>query len=84
MGKKGRGLETLTFEIFCYRSNYEGFLLHSVIEPNSVGIYMFKVNSRNTIARCKICSKLTIMTPERRRWRKCRLERYFKPRVKSC
>ena len=30
------------------------------------GNYMFKVNNRNTRARCEICSKLTIKTPERR------------------
>ena len=30
------------------------------------GIYLFKVNNRNTRTRCKICSKLTIKTPERR------------------
>ena len=29
---------------------------------------MFKVNNRNTRARCEICSKLTIKTPERRHW----------------
>ena len=33
---------------------------------SSVGNYMFKVNNRNTRARCEICSKLTIKTPERR------------------
>ena len=31
--------------------------------------YMFKVNNRNNKTRCKICSKLTIKTPERRQWR---------------
>ena len=31
-----------------------------------VGIYVFKVNYRNTRARCEICSKLTIKTEERR------------------
>ena len=31
------------------------------------GIYMLKVNGKNTRARCEICSKLTIKTPERRR-----------------
>ena len=31
-----------------------------------VGIYLLKVNNRNTRARCEICSKLTIKTPERR------------------
>ena len=32
------------------------------------GIYLFKVNNGNTKAMCKICSKLTINTPERRHW----------------
>ena len=31
--------------------------------------YMFKVNNRNTRARCEKCSQLTIKTPERRNWR---------------
>ena len=35
-----------------------------------VSIYMFKVNDRNTRARCEIRSKLTIKTPERRQWRR--------------
>ena len=30
--------------------------------------YMFEVNNRNTRARCEICSKLTIKTPERCHW----------------
>ena len=33
------------------------------------GIYLLKVNNRNTGTRCEICSKLTIKTPERRHWR---------------
>ena len=33
---------------------------------NPAGNYMFKVNNRNTRARCKICLKLKIKTPERR------------------
>ena len=32
------------------------------------GNYMFKVSNRNIRARCKICSKLTIKTLERRQW----------------
>ena len=32
------------------------------------GIYLFKVNSRNTRARCEICLKLTIKTRERCQW----------------
>ena len=31
---------------------------------------MFKVNKRNTRARCEICSKLTIKTPEGHHWRR--------------
>ena len=31
-----------------------------------VGIYLLKVNTRNTRIRCEICSKLTIKTLERR------------------
>ena len=37
---------------------------------NPAGIYLFKVNNRNTRTRCEICSKLTINTPERRQWRR--------------
>ena len=32
-----------------------------------VGIYLFKVNNKNTRKWCEICPKLTIKTPERRR-----------------
>ena len=34
------------------------------------GIYLFKVDSRNTRTMCEVCSKLTIKTPERRHWRR--------------
>ena len=37
--------------------------------PDPAGIYMFKVNKRNTRTRCEICSKLTIKIPERHHWR---------------
>ena len=33
-----------------------------------IGIYLLKVNNRNTRTRCKICSKLPIKIPERRHW----------------
>ena len=36
---------------------------------NPAGIYLLKVNNRNTRTRCEICSKLTIKIPERRQWR---------------
>ena len=39
-------------------------LLHGTSNP--AGIYLLKVNNRNTRTRCEICSKLTIKTPERR------------------
>ena len=31
---------------------------------NPANIYLFKVSNRNAIKRCKICSELTIKTPE--------------------
>ena len=37
-------------------------LIFEVNHP--AGIYLLKVNNRNTRARCEICSKLTINTPE--------------------
>ena len=33
-------------------------------------IYLLKVNNRNTRKRCETCSKLTIKTPERDKWRR--------------
>ena len=35
-----------------------------------VGIYLPKVNNRNIRTRCELCSKLTIITPERCQWRR--------------
>ena len=35
-------------------------------KASPAGIYLLKVNNRNTRTRCEICSKLTIKTPERR------------------
>ena len=37
---------------------------------NPANFYMFKVNIRNSIKRCEICSKLAIKTPKRRQWRR--------------
>ena len=34
------------------------------------GIYLLKVNNRNTRTRCEICSELTIKTSERCQWRR--------------
>ena len=45
-------------------------IFQSVFLPSQgtfpAGIYLLKVNNRNTRTRCEICSKLTIKTPERR------------------
>ena len=35
---------------------------------NPVGIYLLKVNNRNTRTSCEICSKLTKKTRKRRQW----------------
>ena len=40
--------------------------LFVLLYKDPVGIYLFKVNNRNTRTRSEICSKLTINTPERR------------------
>ena len=40
------------------------------MQNDPAGIYLLKVNNRDTRTRCEICSKLTIKTPERRQWRR--------------
>ena len=37
---------------------------------HQAGIYLLKVNNRNTRARCEICSDLTIKRSQRRQWRR--------------
>ena len=51
-----------------YLKSVENLSTNFVFNP--VGIYIFKVNKRNTRTRCELCSKLTIKTPERRHWRR--------------
>ena len=41
----------------------------SVHRKFPAGIYLLKVNNRNSRTRCEICSKLTIKIPERSQWR---------------
>ena len=43
-------------------------IFHEIAFP--AGIYLLKVNNRNTRKRCETCSKLTIKRPEQRRWRR--------------
>ena len=38
--------------------------------PIPAGIYLFKINNRNTRTICEIYSMLTIKTPKRRQWRR--------------
>ena len=38
--------------------------------PFPAGIYLLKVNNRNTRRRCEMCSKLTIKNPEQHHWRR--------------
>ena len=61
-------LETL-FCLLLFPSDNLFFTVVSY-QTSPAGIYLFKVNSRNTRKRCEICSKLTINTPERRQWRR--------------
>ena len=46
--------------------NYQVLTLFVTVFPAS--IYLFRVNNRNNRRRCKICSKLTIKTLERRQF----------------
>ena len=51
---------------------YRGSYCQSDSQKNTLipaGIYLLKGNNRNTRTRCEICSKLTMMTRERRQWR---------------
>ena len=79
--KKINGPEKLRFQIINLFSVTVGNILFfglrksvgshvfNLIHP--AGIYMFKVNNRNTKIRCEICLKLTIKTPERLYWCCC-------------
>ena len=65
------GLEKSAAYYKFYLQNYEKHILRfQSHRTNPAGIYLLKVNNRNTRTRCEICSKLTIKTPERRQWRR--------------
>ena len=58
--------------IFYFASYAQGGVANNndrsiIIVP--AGIYLLKVNNRNTRTRCEICPKLTIKTLERHQWR---------------
>ena len=46
------------------------FNITNLTPQTPAGIYMFKVNNRNTKARCETCSNSTIKTTERLHWRR--------------
>ena len=57
-----------------YIQKSEFFRFHRGVLKNNdafpVSIYLFNVKNGNTRAKCDICSKLNIKTPERRQWRR--------------
>ena len=63
-----RAFTNLYFPVIRAREN-TGQLRLGSSSTNPVGIYLFKVNKRNTRTMCEICSNLTIKTQERRHWR---------------
>ena len=62
--KSGSMCNILWFAIYCPIHSQPTRLFDSF----PAGIYLLKVNNRNTRTRCEICSKLTIKIPERRLW----------------
>ena len=59
----------LKLEVMAFMYYIELLKQHNLQQHGSsypAGIYLLKVNNRNTRTRCEICSKLTIKTPERR------------------
>ena len=64
-----------TGHLFCPSYQLIGFYMRETVVNgltySPANICLFKISNRNTRKRCKICSKLTIKTPERRhflRW----------------
>ena len=57
------------FVITFWKMNQDSLYVIKVLERHFAdGIYLFKVNNRNTRIRNQLCSKLTIKTPERRQF----------------
>ena len=52
---------------YTIRSRFSLIILTGI---SPVGVYLLKVNNENVRTRREICSKLTIKTPERHRWRR--------------
>ena len=58
----------LNLQLNSYTQFQKEFILISGICHYPAGIYLLKVNNRNSRTRCEICSKLTIKTPKQRQW----------------
>ena len=57
----------------------------STLNKYSAGIYLLKVNNRNTRTKCEVCLKLTTKIPERHHW--CRSGIFvvnFEPMASFC
>ena len=63
-----RTLRTLHWLPSTLHNSKNVFPEHLLYSP--AGIYLLKVNIRNTRLRCEMCSKLTIKTPEQYHWRR--------------
>ena len=59
-------LNSDNFEQRIMNITFKSFRNLSLPCNNPAGFYLLKVNNRNTITRCEICSKLTKNAPERR------------------
>ena len=57
------------FDFFCSLVSLVEVMFYHKVNP--VDNYMFKINNRNTRAKCEICPKYTIKTPERHQWFRC-------------
>ena len=54
----------------CKIKQIRNFAIYIPRRNSPAGIYLVKVNKRNTRTRCEICSKVTIKTPEQCHWRR--------------
>ena len=59
---------TLSSKTFSGNLTLPQKILECSVRPFAAGIYLFKISNGNTRTMCKIWSKFTIKTPERRHW----------------
>ena len=67
----------MTCYILCFSMEAGGSSDNQLATPGMFS-YTFRVNNRNTRTRCKICSKLTVKTPERRQWRPVAFKSFYR------